>query len=74
MNAPPIPISDRVTISEAQTGISGDYHIQGVRLSLGPGVAAALRWWLAPADPNAYWVLGVAGASELGVTTELYPA
>lgn len=69
-----LDISDRVRVVEAQTGISGDFHIQGVRLEIGAEGQHSLLWWLAPADPNTYWVVGVPGASELGSTTVLFPA
>lgn len=69
-----LDISDRVTVTDPQTGISADYHIHGLRVAVGASGVTSLRWWLSPADPNKYWVLGVTGASELGETTELFPA
>lgn len=65
-------IGDRISVSETTTGISGlQYFIQGVTLNVTPEREVVCEWILAPADATDYWLLGVAGRSELGQTTIL---
>lgn len=65
-------ISTRVAVSETRTGVTGDYYINGVKHEYKNGTLPKVTWWLTPASPMSYWILGLAGASELGTTT--YPA
>jgi hypothetical protein len=62
---------DRVTIIETATGVSGDYLIQNVHVSIAAGGVFRFKWGVTPAAPYAMWLLGVAGVSELGETTIL---
>ncbi len=66
-------ISDRVAVSETVTGATGDYYINGVRIEYQWGKLPRIAWWLTPAEPVSYWILGLTGASELGDTTVLAP-
>lgn len=66
-------VGKRITISETVTGLSSqDYLIDGYGLSIESG--GLIRCTLGPlekVDTTAYWRLGTAGYSELGVTTKL---
>lgn len=62
-------ISDRVAISETVTGATGEYYINGVKHEYQWGTLPRITWWLTPAEPVSYWILGLTGASELGTTT-----
>lgn len=62
-------ISDRVAMSETVTGATGDYYINGVKQEYQWGRLPRITWWLTPAEPVSYWILGLTGASELGATT-----
>lgn len=66
-------ISDRVAVSESITGATGDYYINGVKHEFRNRALAKITWWLTPAEPLSYWILGLSGASELGTTTVLAP-
>ena len=50
---------------------SGDFFINGVQFDLSPGNILRVRWNLAPAQQQRFWILQQAGASELGTTTVL---
>lgn len=65
-------ISARVAVSETRSGVTGEYYINGVRLEFQSDRLNRVSWWLTPASPVSYWILGQSGASELGTTT--YPA
>mgnify|MGYP001598038776 CR=1 FL=1 len=62
---------DKITIIETVTGIDMDYFINGVELNITAPATIRCRWAVTPADTQQYWILGVAGSSELGVTTFL---
>ena len=62
-------VSDRVAISETVTGATGEYYINGVKHEYQWGKLPRITWWLTPAEPVSYWILGLTGASELGTTT-----
>lgn len=64
---------DRIDITETQTGLTSTtgYFIQSVDFEIGPGNITTVTWGLAPASQSVMWLLGTAGASELGVTTML---
>lgn len=69
-------LSDRVTITDASgyTAINADFYIEGITESVDvENEILQMRWQLSPVDVFAglYWSLGVAGYSELGVTTGL---
>jgi hypothetical protein len=66
-------VSDRVAISETVTGATGEYYINGVKHEYQWGTLPRITWWLTPAEPVSYWILGLTGASELGDTTVLAP-
>ena len=63
-------ISDRITIVDAQSGVSAAFFIENIRGRVHDGYLET-TWGLSPVDPNAYWYLGVVGKSELGETTRL---
>lgn len=67
-------ISDRITVRETVTGVHDDFFINGEELTVLPSGHVKSKYYLAPSkDPfnGVYWVLGIAGKSELGVTTGL---
>ena len=65
-------ISDMITIIEAKTGLaSAKYFINDVSGEIFSGRLLRTRWTLAPAQKTSFWLLGTAGASELGTTTKL---
>lgn len=71
-------IFDRITAKEAQTGTNKDFFIISEHHHAGPGKNYACTWGIEPAaigpgTSGAYWVLGVAGYSELGQTTYVGP-
>jgi hypothetical protein len=61
-------ISDRVAVSETVTGATGEYYINGVKHAYQNGTLPRITWWLAPAEPVSFWVLGT---STLGDNTML---
>tara|TARA_R110002020_G_scaffold2230_3_gene10424 strand:- start:32527 stop:34158 length:1632 start_codon:yes stop_codon:yes gene_type:complete len=70
---------DKIAVAESVTGIAASgatgvqigYFINGVSMTVNPGGIIDTSWVLAPANQQSAWVLGTAGASELGVTTNL---
>jgi hypothetical protein len=63
---------DLITITEPVTGLASvDAVIHSVELEIAAGPWVMCHWGLAPAAPFAVWLLGSAGASELGETTAL---
>ncbi len=64
-------IGDRVTVRETVTGITAGCLIRSVALEVSAGGWVNCQWGLRPASPFAMWQLGIAGASELGVSTTL---
>lgn len=72
MKALELGIGSRLTISEDQTGLSGvDYFIIGETWQL-QAKSCRVSWALKEAAPD-YWLLGQAGYSEIGQTTDLGP-
>lgn len=66
-------ISDRITVTCTKLGISAqDYFIERMehRLDNG-GKRHRATFTLSRADEQVYWILGVAGYSELGITTRV---
>lgn len=61
----------RINVVDAQTGHSAEYFIIGEQHERTLGAGHRVTWFLEPADMNTYWILGVAGLSELGQTTYL---
>jgi hypothetical protein len=68
-----VEIGNRVTLTESVSAISSaDYVVNGIQLWLkGKSKNLMVKWYLAPASTEAYWLLGTTGASELGQTTAL---
>jgi len=67
-------IGDRITIVEAQTGVSADYFIVGEQHIVDQaGKDYRVTWYLEATKPLTYWVLGVSGFGELGQTTTIAP-
>ena len=64
-------ISDRIALAETVTGIDQDYFINGIEFQVLPKNLIEFSWSIVPTDPFAAWILGVAGAGELGVATRL---
>jgi hypothetical protein len=72
-------ISTRVGLVEDVTGITDvgpgstdfGFFVNAVEWDLGPANRLQVTWTLAPADIFSYWLMGTAGASEIGVTTRL---
>jgi hypothetical protein len=62
---------DRVSVVEQQTGLAAAFTINGVNLELHAGGLLFCQWYLEPAHAEQYWLIGVVGSSELGVTTVL---
>lgn len=70
-------VGSRIGLSETMTGASTGaggmigYFINGVDFSITPGQNLEVTWTLAPAAATPFWLLGVTGSSELGITTRL---
>jgi hypothetical protein len=64
---------DRIGIAEAATGLTTTtgFFIQMCDGTYSRGGIVTMRWGLAPASNSQFWLLGTAGASELGETTIL---
>lgn len=63
-------ISTRITVRIDQASIDEDYFIEGVKHHYGSGPWRT-TWQLSQTELYQYWILGVAGHSELGSTTVL---
>lgn len=71
LNAFARDIGDRIAIHEAQTGLAGEeFWIEFKGAEMGDTLRMIFGGEQVPDGQN-YWTLGVAGASELGVTTVL---
>jgi len=71
LNAEP---GTRVRVTEAQTQHTGEYFVMGERHRLTAGMKLhEVTWTLEPCSPYTFWILGVAGSSETGVTTRPAP-
>jgi len=79
-----IDIGERVRVTETVIGTAEiipvgesegvealDFFVQSVNLSIEAGRYINCSWGLAPADPYNYWILEVAGYTELNETTRL---
>lgn len=66
-------IGDKITITVSDEYHDADYIIVGVNrmISVGGDTPAQITWTLKPAIRETFWVLEVAGKSELGSTTIL---
>jgi hypothetical protein len=66
-------ISDRIALGESLTGVSStrNFFINSVDIVADNRNHLTVEWSLAPADQTQYWLLEVAGRSELGQTTVL---
>lgn len=68
-----LDISSRITIKLSQANIDEDYHIEGIRHTWDARSKIwETRWELTPVSQWIYWALGIAGISELGLTTRLF--
>lgn len=65
--------ADRITLDDGDdTGIEGDYFIERVEHAVQMASQEHdCTWQLSPVDQNTYWLLGVPGYSEMGVSTRL---
>ncbi len=67
-----LEISDRVSVTSLAVGLDGVvYFVNGVRLDVRMNGVVVVTYDLSPADMSSYWLLGVAGHSELDETTTL---
>lgn len=67
-----LEISDKVTVTESVTGLSGvAYFVNGVSLEVSEKGTIHVSWILTPADMSAYWILDLDGFTELDLTTVL---
>lgn len=64
-------VGDRITFSEPQTGVAGEYFILSESWQL-QEKQVMVQWQLTPATDH-YWLLGLAGYTELNSTTILTP-
>lgn len=63
-------VGTRIRISETQTAHTGDYIIIGEEHTvLKDGDKHVTTWYLEPAEPSKFWLLGRAGYGELGQQT-----
>ena len=64
---------DRIGIAEAATGLATTtgFFIQSCEGIYSKGGILDMRWGLAPASASQFWLLGTAGASEVGQTTNV---
>ena len=60
---------DRIALSETVTGVDAEFTINSVRLEYQNGGTLWCTWGLEPASAQRYWLIGVAGSSEIGVST-----
>ena len=61
---------DRIALTEDVTGLAGhEFTINAVRLELEALSRLWCTWTLEPTTGTRYWLMGVAGASEVGETT-----
>lgn len=63
-------ISDRITVRRNEASIDSDYMIEGVEhdINMVDNIWVT-RWQLSNADAQKYWLIGVVGFSEIGLTT-----
>jgi hypothetical protein len=57
-------ISTRVQVVEDVAGIADEYFVNAKRITWRAADDIDVTFWLAPADTNSYWVLGVSALSE----------
>lgn len=61
---------DRIKLSEEVTGLDeAEFTINGCRYELYPGGLLWCTWFLEPALSQDFWLIGVADASNIGVST-----
>lgn len=63
-------ISDRITVRRNEASIDSDYMIEGVEhdIDMVDNIWVT-KWQLSNADTQKYWLIGVVGFSEIGLTT-----
>jgi hypothetical protein len=68
-----LDIGDLVTVQKTLEGdsIDADFHIEAISHSVSAAKEWTTTWQLSPATEGTFWVLGVAGFSELDETTFL---
>lgn len=62
---------DRIAVTETVTGLNHEFTINSVRLELQAGNILDCEWGLEPADSQRYWLVGIEGSSNVGVSTFL---
>lgn len=60
---------DRIAISEIVTAVDAPFTINSVRLECQPGGIVWCTWGLEPASAQQYWLWGIDGSSNWGITT-----
>lgn len=65
-------ISNRIGVVNTALGLTSarGFFVNGVKMRMSEGILF-VTYVLAPADSTQYWLLGITGRSELGVTTRL---
>lgn len=59
----------RITIQETVVGLDDEYIVNGVKLRIYNKKFIDCTWYVVPATTDQFWVIGTAGASEIGETT-----
>ena len=63
-------ISDRITVRRNEASIDHDYHIEGIEHDIDLVDRTWItKWQLSDADSQVFWMIGLAGFSEIGMTT-----
>ena len=68
-------LSTRITVKLPEANIDGDYFIEGIehQFTVEDDLLWETFWELSPIDVTGdYWCLGVAGYTEIGLTTRLF--
>lgn len=67
-----LEISDRISITAPELGLSAlPFYVNGVRMEVRMTGVVLVTWDLAPVDQTQFWLLEVAGRTELDQTTVL---
>jgi hypothetical protein len=61
----------RVDLTETMTAMDGHFWVNGISFELDEYLLPIVGMTVSPASLQNYWLLGIAGASEVGVTTWL---
>lgn len=67
-----LEISNRILVREVVSGLDSEYYINGIRHEIDREGILRTKFWLTPASPLSYWVLGDPTQSILDFTTRLF--